>query len=116
MVGWPWLLAAVLGVTLLQVLLYRRLRGDADRAGRTGDQHGRADRSGRTEDQRGRDEGHSVTRRSAFGMGGAAAFAAGNDREDTPDDADGRSCPHCGARNEPDDVFTYCAECVRPLP
>ena len=28
---------------------------------------------------------------------------------------DGRRCPHCGARNDPDPTYTYCHRCVERL-
>ncbi|MFB6165117.1 MAG: hypothetical protein ABEJ31_08150 [Haloarculaceae archaeon] len=87
---WTWIVAYVVGFSLLQLLVYRYFR-DSD-ASVEGPPHGPGERYSPAVDGLERD--------------------APRGREAT---GDGRYCPHCGATNEPDASFRYCRECASPL-
>lgn len=53
--------------------------------------------------------GETTTPASADG--GTPRAATGTDAPDT----DGSRCPHCGAENEAEGVYSYCRECLSPL-
>lgn len=91
MAGWIWLLALVVGLTVLQLLVYRQLRRKSDQAPPAG-----------------RDRERSLR------PGGQPAFEA-DARETTTPSGERRRCPHCGAENEADPAYTYCATCLRRL-
>lgn len=92
-----WLALAVVSFTLLQLALYRYF-GDESSSERPATNPG-------VRTDTGRDTG---TRSAEFGS---------VTREETPSgsDADGVTCPHCGAHNERDTVYTYCRGCVEPF-
>jgi hypothetical protein len=125
---WGWLAVYVVGLTLLQLLLYRYVRDGeggvandylderpaegTDRGGRHG---GTARRSGtpdRPRDQRGR---HERPRNDRTDPPAGNGFDARTVRA-TPRDDGRRVCPHCGTENhDPEGAFRYCQRCVRPL-
>ena len=86
-----WLVAYVVGFGLVQLLLYRYIQRD-DAA---------PDAAARGVD---RSPGRSMEQ-SPVGPG-----------ERDPSEADeGVRCRHCGAVNEPDQMFSYCKQCAGPL-
>ncbi len=85
---WGWLVAYVVGFGLVQLLLYRYFQRDDPSPDAT---PGSTDQSG-----------HRAVERSPH----------------PPEDdegIDGVQCPHCGAVNERDEMFTYCGACARSL-
>lgn len=91
MPGWIWLLALVVGLTALQLLVYRRLRRESDQAPSAG-----------------------RNRERSLQPGSHLAFEADAGEAKTPS-GDRRRCPHCDAENDTDPVYTYCAVCLRRL-
>lgn len=86
---WTWIVAYVVGFSLLQLLVYRYFRdGDA-----------------------------SVEGPSAGSGDRYPAAADGLDRAASREEptGDGVRCRHCGAVNEGEASFRYCRECVTPL-
>jgi len=84
---WTWIVAYVVGFSLLQLLVYRYFR---DRGSVEGDSAGTAD---------------------GYGVGVDAGEAA-NPRDST---GDGVHCQQCGAHNESRSQYRYCRECAAPL-
>lgn len=99
MPGWIWLLALVVGMTLLQLLIYRRLHEKSDGESPSGESPSSETPSGDSSD--------------GPPFGGHLDFDP--DRPGTLPGDDARHCPHCGAENDPDSVYTYCASCLRRL-
>lgn len=109
---WGWVIAYVVGFSLLQVLVYRYLRGretagSVERSSEGSIEHTAPPRDGRNADGR-RSFGDSSPRSDPPRTSEETRDANAAARE-------GRYCPRCGALNEPDPAFTYCQECVRPL-
>ncbi|MFB6097240.1 MAG: hypothetical protein ABEJ74_07625 [Haloferacaceae archaeon] len=86
---WVWLLALVIVMTLLQLVVYRRL----------------SEEPGGEPPPRDAGEETTPAARLEFDPGRPTDSPGG----------DARRCPHCGAENDPDSVYTYCASCVRRL-
>jgi hypothetical protein len=127
---WGWIAVYAVGLTLLQLLVYRYLLNNGGSLSRrvgtpfsngereTSWSNGSSGSSGRS--------GQSETPRPPQGPdGGGTRPSASNPRpgerpvRDTPgpapDGTDGRRCPHCGAANESDETFTHCWNCTREL-
>ncbi len=79
---WAWLGAYLLGFALLQLYLYRYFI-----------------------------RGQSTTGNSAKGTPAHADGSQSATDHSGATDADFIECSQCGSPNEPDPVFTYCAEC-----
>ncbi len=92
-----WLALAVVSFALLQLALYRYFRGESSSEGPATNPGARTDT--------GRDTG---TRSGEFGF-------VTRDGPPSGPNADGVTCPRCGAQNERDTVYTYCRRCVEPL-
>ncbi|PSQ24758.1 hypothetical protein BRD01_03235 [Halobacteriales archaeon QS_8_65_32] len=116
---WGWVVAYVVGFSLLQVLIYRYLR-DRDDAGTNATSGERSlERTAPPREHPNTDRGPAVGE-SSHGID--SPDAPGNaDRGDGHRDrvraasTSGRHCPRCGTLNDVDPGFTYCRECVRPL-
>lgn len=85
---WGWLAAYVVGFLLIQLLVFRYVRGGASLD----------------------DAGPEATSTSQLSAVEHATPAGDDDSE-----GDGRYCAHCGTRNASDATFTYCRECLQPL-
>jgi hypothetical protein len=97
---WTWVVAYIVGFSLLQLLVYRYFR----------------------------DRDPSVERSSPPKEGSSGIEGLERDRERSPNpeptpdapmqadaDTDGIRCQHCGTYNEKAAKFRYCRECVTPL-
>ncbi len=96
---WLPIAAYVLLITVVQLLVYRRLRNRGDtsrRAALRGVRGIDSDPNGDTGDHRGTDAHPSPSR-------------------DPTDGEDAHVCPACGARNEPDQTFSRCWNCTTKL-
>jgi hypothetical protein len=85
---WVWIAGYVVGFSLLQVLVYRYLRDDDTRLER------------------------AATEPPETPPG------AGSDLREEPSlsgHGNRISCPNCGARNDREQMVTYCWQCVQPL-
>lgn len=101
MAEWLWLVGVALAITLVQILLYHRMRDQP-----SDDRSEHPDRLFASGDR----DGHN--RRASERLAPREA----DDRSATTGDAqDGRRCPSCGAVNAADESFTYCHNCVQPL-
>lgn len=108
---WGWVIAYVVGFSLLQVLIYRYLReretsGSVERAS-----EGSIERTAPPQ------ESWNTDGRRSFGEPPYSTdpYVSGEAYEGDAAVGEGRHCPRCGALNEPDPAYTYCRECVRPL-
>ncbi|WP_224267928.1 DUF7577 domain-containing protein [Haloprofundus salinisoli] len=105
---WGWILVYVLGLVVLQLLVYRYLGGEggafaeADSAGARRGSGGDEP----TEREIVRDRTGAVNVGPPMSTATAEAF-----RESTTE----RVCPHCGVENEPDTTFTFCRSCAQRL-
>lgn len=109
---WGWVIAYVVGFSLLQVLIYRYLRGRGD--GGAGASSGeRAMERTAPPRERWNTDGSSTVGDPPHRVD--PLYASGEINSDTAASTQGRHCPRCGTLNEPDPIFTYCQECVRPL-
>jgi hypothetical protein len=115
---WGWVIAYVVGFSLLQVLIYRYLSGRGN--------EGTPDRSGERAVERTAPSGEHWNGEGASAVGepphgtdpphGAdPLYAAGETGESDAPTPRGRHCPRCGALNGTDSAFTYCRKCIRPL-
>jgi hypothetical protein len=122
---WGWVLVYVVGLTVLQLLVYRYLLRD----GGSLTQH-LGTPSGDNDHEAPWSQGSTGPNRS---VGGPADSDAEPDdappamdawpEDDAyvppgptrPDTTNGRRCPHCGAENETDEAFTHCWNCTRAL-
>jgi hypothetical protein len=111
---WSWILVYAAALILLQILVYRYLwRQREPLAGEGYSQwHDRA-RSRASNHRREREE--AARRRRA-----RAAEAAESEGDPSPPPAGnagdgGRTCHHCGARNEADGAFTRCWNCAERI-
>lgn len=104
MVEWAWVLAIAIVITVIQVLLYRRLRNR------------------RLFDDGGPDQGteqlsaKGENNRRDVRLDAKPAFEERQDATGRSDrSGDGRRCPACGTINAADDAYTYCYNCTGPL-
>ncbi|RDI72079.1 DUF7577 domain-containing protein [Halopelagius longus] len=101
--AWGWIVVYAIGLTVLQLVVYRYLLdGDEGVQGGFGGDGDDAESHARTA-PRGRD---------AVGVSRLQATEAW-DRESGPSDA--RVCPRCGVENEPDRTFDRCWNCAGRL-
>jgi ribosomal protein S14 len=109
---WGWVIAYVVGFSLLQVLIYRYLRGRGDGgAGDSASEH--AIERTTPPHERWNTEGRSTVGDPPHGADPLyASKEVGESEAATPE---GRHCPRCGALNAADGAFSYCRKCVRPL-
>ncbi|GAB7121002.1 hypothetical protein JCM9743_34720 [Natrinema sp. JCM 9743] len=104
---WGWLIGYVVLFALLHLLLYylyvRRDDGDGERTPSLADPNRASMRSSAGPDR---------FPRASDDIGDADQVD-----EDREPDFDGETirCPHCGARNEADQTFTYCWNCISGL-
>jgi hypothetical protein len=129
---WGWLAVYVVGLTLLQFLLYRFVRdgdggvrndylddgtAEGDSGGRRGIGPGQRGRSGTTpsdsrRDKRGR---HERPRDDRADPPAGPRFESRRPQAVETTDG-GRICPHCGTENhDPDGTYRYCEHCVQPM-
>jgi ribosomal protein S14 len=109
---WGWVLAYVVGFSLLQVLIYRYLSGrkEGQANARSGE---RALERTTPRGEQWAGEGHPT--------GGEPAPETNPSVSRETDERAARSaprnrhCPRCGTLNGADGAFTYCKNCVRPL-
>lgn len=113
---WGWVLAYVVGFSLLQVLIYRYLSGR--------DEGGANARSGERALERTTPRGEQWPSEGGSTVGeppqGADPLSTSGeldprDARSTPQGPQGRHCPRCGALNDAAGAFTYCRNCIRPL-
>lgn len=108
---WGWVVAYVVGFSLLQILIYRYLRGRGD-TGTSAPSNDRSfERTAPPSERRSAESGGAVSEQPP---GTDSLYIARNPSTRVPSPS-GRHCPRCGTLNEPDTTFTYCRECVRPL-
>lgn len=108
---WGWIIAYVVGFSLLQVLIYRYLRGRGD-TGTSGSSERSFERTAPPRERRSADGGSVVAEQSPPAD---PLYTVGEPSSRAPPASSGRHCPRCGTLNELDPTFTYCRECVRPL-
>lgn len=104
---WGWILVYVLGLVVLQLLVYRYLGGEGGafaEADSAGARHSSGDDNPEREVVRNRTGPVNVGPPTAT----ATAEAYGRSTTD-------RLCPHCGVENEPDTTFTFCRNCAQRL-
>lgn len=94
---WGWLIVYAVGLGVLQLLVYRYLADDGVTEGRRHFSRSYVDPNRRGDPR-------------LDGLG----ESAGDDAR-RADIEDGRHCPHCGAMNEADAVFSRCWRCTRRL-
>ncbi|WP_224448534.1 DUF7577 domain-containing protein [Haloprofundus salilacus] len=105
---WGWILAYVLGLVVLQLLVYRYLGGDGGAFAEADSAVAR--RGGGGDESADRDVVRDRPGAANVGPPMAAARAEAL-RESTTE----RVCPHCGVENEPDTTFTFCRNCAQRL-
>jgi hypothetical protein len=128
---WGWIAVYAVGLTVLQLLVYRYLlNSGGSLRRRVGTPFGDGESDGDDPWGRGRSgspdpPGSRGTRpdqdgpppRDAEPTRGVDAWerraAPGAGRR--PGEGDGRTCPHCGTVNERDDTFSRCWNCAREL-
>lgn len=108
---WGWVIAYVVGFSLLQVLIYRYLRGRGDTGTSSSSSEHSFERTAPPREHRGAEGGVTVGEQSHRSE---PLYTVGEPSTRTPSPS-GRHCPRCGTLNELDSTFTYCRECVRPL-
>lgn len=96
---WGWVIAYALVFALLQLVVYYYLRRDANGQSVTVSVSGDGGQSGGT-----------PPTPSAY----PEASVEGTTTDPTGDD-DRLRCPHCGAPNERDGMYTYCRHCTKRL-
>ena len=109
---WGWVLAYVVGFSLLQVLIYRYLSGrkEGQANARSGE---RATARTTPGGEQWASEGHPTGGEPTPETDPCASREAGEqDDRSTPRS---RHCPRCGTLNGADGAFTYCKNCIRPL-
>jgi len=87
---WTWVVAYIVGFSLLQLLVYRYFRDSEPSA--DGSSSGSGDQYSPAVDQLERDR-----------------------PAPDPADEEGVYCQHCGAVNDSESTFRYCKRCVSPL-
>lgn len=109
---WGWVVAYVVGFSLLQVLIYRYLRdrGNTGTGGSSGERT--IERTAPPRERRST-EGRSTVADPSHEAD--RLHTTGTTEDERVASVSGRHCPRCGTLNEPDPTFTYCRECVRPL-
>lgn len=103
--AWGWIAVYAIGLTVLQLVVYRYLLDDDEGVqyeGRFGGDGDDAESRARTA-PRGRD---SV---------GVPRLQATESWDREPESAGGRVCPRCGVENEPDRTFDRCWNCTSRL-
>ena len=113
---WLWVIAVVVGFTLLSGFFSRYYR-DGEESEPLTDGARSAGENGSRNEGHSRpnlppEDGYGHPRSVFFGAPGETAVARTADGS-TVDE--GRRCRRCGAVNEASPAFTYCRECVRPL-
>jgi hypothetical protein len=127
---WGWIAVYAVGLTLLQLLVYRYLLnsrrsmtrrvgtpfGDGEADGNrpwSNGSSGSTERpaSSRPSERVRRGESRPNTNAPPVDAWPAAEQSAAT----APDGSVGRPCDHCGAVNEADETFDHCWNCARPL-
>ncbi|WP_338729960.1 hypothetical protein [Haladaptatus sp. DJG-WS-42] len=88
--AWGWVVAYIIGFTIIHLLVYQYLKTSDDS----------------------RFEQFSPSDASGFE---AASASADFKSHSGPVAGEFRSCPHCGTQNEPDPIFIFCKQCIQPL-
>ena len=102
MEAWGWIVVFVVGLTALQLLLYRYLAGGGNVPGEARGLMSNGDDSNRTTPN---PERSGDFRTATLGR-----------RVDRGRDAgDGRQCPQCGAENEAEQAYSRCWNCARRI-
>ena len=141
---WGWIAVYAIGLTLLQLLVYRYLLNSSSSLTRRvgtpfGDGDANSDHNGdRSWSNGSRGSGQSESARSSrppdatpegrqhananvpvdrrpVDAWPAADSTNAPDGPDAPDGPAGRTCRHCGATNESDEAFSHCWNCARQL-
>ena len=99
---WGWLAAYVVGLAILQLVLYRYLVDGSESL----NEPPKLSDDGREMDVEGGDASREVR---------LDPFAPRADVSRWSADGERRLCPHCGAENEPESAFTRCRNCAGQL-
>lgn len=102
MEAWGWIIVFAVGLTALQLLLYRHLADDGNVPGEARGLVGNGDDSNRTTPN---PEGSSDFRSATLGRRVDRGRESG----------DGRRCPQCGAENEAEPAYSRCWNCARRI-
>ena len=102
MEAWGWIVVFAVGLTALQLLLYRYLAGEENVSGKTRGLVGNGDDSNRTTPN---------SERSSDFRPGTLGRRVDRGRES----GDGRRCPHCGVENETEQAYSRCWNCARRI-
>ena len=102
MEAWGWIIVFAVGLTALQLLLYRYLAGRGDIPGEARGLMGNGDDSNRTTPSA---EPPNDFRPGTFGP----QVDRGRKSES------GRRCPRCGAENEAEQAYSRCWNCARRI-
>ena len=103
MEAWGWIIVFAVGLTALQLLLYRYLVGGGDVPGEARGLVGDGDDTNRTTPSA---EWSNDFRHGTFGT-----HVDRGQRES----GDGRRCPRCGAENEAEQAYSRCWNCARRI-
>jgi hypothetical protein len=115
---WGWIVVYALGLTILQLLLYRYLVGGS---GTPVDRGANVEREGsppfesENDDRGDRDSRGDVDPRVRALLGRSEPGPWGEQPDRASEEPGVRTCPHCGAENEPDPVFSRCWSCTGQL-
>jgi hypothetical protein len=104
--AWGWIVVYAIGLTVLQLLVYRYLLSDREDV-RYEPAFGESDETATP------DSSTRATRRARDPVGPPRRPTDARGRGGRPPDA--RLCPHCGAENEPDRTFDRCWNCAERL-
>ncbi len=102
MEAWGWIIVFAVGLTALQLLLYRYLVGRGDVPGEARGLVGDGDDANRTTPNA---EWSNDFRHATLGAQVDSTAAA----------EDGRRCPRCGAENEAEQAYSRCWNCARRI-
>lgn len=106
--AWGWIVVYAIGLTVLQLIVYRYLLGGDDGVqyettfGGDGDDAAKGDSRVRTAPR-----GHDAV--------GVSLLQPVESADRTSDRPNARLCPRCGVENEPDRAFDRCWNCVGRL-
>ncbi|SFG63156.1 hypothetical protein SAMN04488063_2655 [Halopelagius inordinatus] len=106
--AWGWIVVYAIGLTVLQLVVYRYLLGDDE-----GVQYETP--FGADGDDASNGESHVRTAPGGRDAVGVPRLQATELRDDAPDGPTARLCPRCGVENEPDRTFDRCWNCAGRL-
>ncbi|QCJ45779.1 MULTISPECIES: DUF7577 domain-containing protein [Haloprofundus] len=105
---WGWILVYVLGLVVLQLLVYRYLGGEGGAFAEADSAIAR--RGGSGDESAEREMAHDRTAAASLSPAMSAATTEAFRKSATE-----RICPHCGVENEADTTFTFCRNCAQRL-